>query len=197
MAQEFFDETMWRQGATLASYVANMASKREEMERRLATVALAEEDRRFFSRIKAALRVVVMTEDWCGDSLMCLPILARIVEAIPDAEMRIFRRDHAPLLAAHYASRDIRNIPVFTFMDDSFRETGSWVERAAAAHQRRRQWVDENPEIQAILGQDLPPDQKRELLKVEMAGMTALLEGWYENGLQRATVDELRKVING
>jgi hypothetical protein len=31
-----------------------------------------------------------MTEDWCGDALMNLPIVARIVEALPGADLRLF-----------------------------------------------------------------------------------------------------------
>jgi thiol-disulfide isomerase/thioredoxin len=194
----FFDQKRWLAGATLPDYVDAMASNQEAMRRRLQSTALAEEDRRFFGRMVRPILVAVMTEDWCGDSLMALPILARIVQAIPGAEMRLYRRDETSWLREHYRSRDIGNIPVFTFMDEAYGEIGSWVERSAAAHERRRQWMEKHPEIQATSrSSEMPLEEKQRLLRPQMAGMMELMEGWYDAGLQRATVDELKQVIHG
>jgi hypothetical protein len=43
----------------------------------------------------------------------------------------------------------------------------------------------------------MPLEEKQRLLRPQMAGMMELMEGWYDAGLQRATVDELKQVIHG
>ena len=99
------------------------------MTRRLASVQLTSAERSAFARYHGRMHVLVMTEDWCGDALMNLPILARIVEALPDADLRVFVRTTAVELNAYYTGRDVTKIPVITFLDQDFRELGTWVER--------------------------------------------------------------------
>lgn len=78
----------------------------------------------------AALRVrqhmLVVNEDWCGDSVNILPYLSRLEEANEQIEMRIVGRDsNRDLMDAHLTGTS-RSIPVVIVFDERFTETGWW-----------------------------------------------------------------------
>ncbi len=190
------DGARWRTGQTLEEFAATMQTNREATERRLHEVILPEADRADFARIKTPIHALVMTEDWCGDGVMNLPILARIVEAAPAMDMRVFIRSQAPDLNAHFVARGITHIPVFTFLDTDFNEIGTWVERPQAAHDRIKAWLSSHPEVEAIRTDPaLTDEERRARLHVVGEGMLAEMEGWYADGLQQATVNELKSLL--
>ena len=114
----------WLTGLTLDEYVAGMKMNQSHMTRRLASVQLTTAERSAFARYHSRMHVLVMTEDWCGDAWMNLPIVARIVESLPDADLRVFVRTTALELNAYYAGRGVTKIPVITFLEPGFSRTG-------------------------------------------------------------------------
>lgn len=186
----------WQTGLTHDAFVNGMQTHRAETLRRLRDVQLSPADRADFARIVTPLHALVMTEDWCGDGVMNLPILARIVEAAPRIDMRIFIRSQALDLNDYYAARGIIHIPVFTFLNADFNEIGTWMERPQAAHERVRDWVALHPEIEAIRNDPgLTPEARQARLRAIGTGMLVEMEGWYAGGLQQATVDELKSLL--
>jgi len=91
----------WFTGLTLDEYVAGMKMNQANMTRRLASVQLTLAEREAFARYDGLRHILVMTEDWCGDAVMNLPIVARIVEALPRADLRVFVRTAVPELNAY------------------------------------------------------------------------------------------------
>jgi hypothetical protein len=76
------------------------------------------------------LNVLVITEDWCGDSLHQFPILARLIEGDADVELRIFLRDRNPDVMDQFLKHGrYRTIPVFVFFDEAMSELGRFIER--------------------------------------------------------------------
>lgn len=180
----------------MEEYVAQMNQRQAAMVRRLKEVFLAAADVHFFERCEGPRFVVVMTEDWCGDSLMNLPIVARIVEVVPEAELRIFVRSEAVGLRRYFEGRGIENIPAVTFFDAAFAEIGSWVERSKAAHRRVEAWREAHPEVAELYGNlALTAEERRRLFEERFAGYITEMEAWYEDGLQQATVDEIRRLL--
>ena len=94
------------------------------MARRLASVQLTSAERMLSPGMHSGMHVLVMTEDWCGDAWMNLPIVARIAETLPDADLRVFVRTAAPELNAYYTGRGVTRIPVVTFLAPGFSRTG-------------------------------------------------------------------------
>ena len=61
-------------------------------------------------------KVLVITEDWCGDAMMNLPILKRVSEEL-NLEVRVFHRDDDTRLIDQYLTNGkSRSIPIFVFM---------------------------------------------------------------------------------
>lgn len=71
--------------------------------------------------------LLALTEDWCGDAVNVLPVVARWVESLPDVQLRLLGRDDNPdLMDAHLTNGRSRSIPVVIVYDEEFREVGWW-----------------------------------------------------------------------
>lgn len=76
-------------------------------------------------------RLLVISEDWCGDASNLVPIFARLEEASARIEMRIVKRDEHPDLMTHYLTNGSRSIPIVVVADDELRPVGRWGPRPA------------------------------------------------------------------
>jgi hypothetical protein len=116
------------QGMTFPEYLAQMRTNQERFAKRLADTEINPEDRATMQGRK--LKILVITEDWCGDTLVGFPGLARLVEGAPDVEMRVFLRDANPDVMDQYLKRGLyRTIPVFVFFDEQMNELARFMER--------------------------------------------------------------------
>ncbi len=70
--------------------------------------------------------LLVLSEDWCGDSINILPLVARLSEAAPSIDMRIIGRDANPDLMEKHLTGMSRSIPVIMLLDKDYVERGWW-----------------------------------------------------------------------
>lgn len=120
----------FEQGMTFPQYLDQMGTNQDTFLRLLSEIRLRPEDREAVRRLGKKLKVLVITEDWCGDALYNFPVLAKLVEGNPDLEMRVFLRDKNPDLMDQYLNRGLfRSIPVFVFFDESMNEVARFLER--------------------------------------------------------------------
>lgn len=116
------------EGLTFPQYLAQMRSNKERFEKRMADAEITPADREALRGRK--LKVLVITEDWCGDALVGFPALARLVEDAPDVEMRVFLRDANPDVMDQYLKKGLyRTIPVIVFFDERMNELARYMER--------------------------------------------------------------------
>ena len=84
------------------------------------------------------LRILVLSEDWCGDAVNTLPLVARMAEAAPNIELRVIGRDDNPDLMDSHMTGASRSIPVVIVYDGDFNEL-AWTPPdgpAALGHRR-------------------------------------------------------------
>lgn len=75
--------------------------------------------------------LLVLTEDWCGDALNTLPVLAAISNRARNLDLRILSRDANPdLMDAHLTGKS-RSIPVVIVLDSQYVERAWWGPRPA------------------------------------------------------------------
>lgn len=75
--------------------------------------------------------LLVLSEDWCGDAVQALPVLARLTEAVPILTLRVLARDaNLDIMDAHL-TLGTRSIPVVIALDDRFDEYAWWGPRPA------------------------------------------------------------------
>ena len=116
------------QGLTFAAYLAQMRTNKERFEKRMADALITPADREAIRGRK--LRILVITEDWCGDALVGFPALARLVDDATNVEMRVFLRDANPDVMDQYLKRGLyRTIPVIVFFDEQMNELARYMER--------------------------------------------------------------------
>ena len=121
------------QGMTLRQYLDQMGTNKEKFVQFLNEIKIKPEDKAALDRLGRKLKVLVITEDWCGDALYNVPVLARMVEGNPNVEMRIFLRDKNPDLMDQYLNQGLyRSIPVFAFFDEHMNEVARLIERPPA-----------------------------------------------------------------
>ncbi|CAM4115279.1 thioredoxin [Bacillus manliponensis] len=75
-------------------------------------------------------RVIVLTADWCGDALLCVPVMKRICE-VANIEMSLLIRDeNLELMDQYLTNGTARAIPIFIFIDENGKEQAVWGPRA-------------------------------------------------------------------
>jgi hypothetical protein len=81
-------------------------------------------------------RLLVISEDWCGDASNTVPVLARLAETLPNVEMRVVKRDQNLELMDRWLTGTARSIPLAVLLDAGFRPVGRWGPRPAELQER-------------------------------------------------------------
>lgn len=159
------------QAMTPEQYIAQIREKRALLEANLAAVRLTPEERAPFERLPRPVTVLVLTEDWCGDSVANLPIVIALARETGGLDLRILKREGNDDIAGRYLLADGRNhIPTYIILDERLEEIGHVIERPDAITDQLRPfksaWFAERPHLgsadTAIA--DLPADAREEYL---------------------------------
>jgi hypothetical protein len=82
-------------------------------------------------RLGGAWHFLVLSEDWCGDAVNTVPVVAKLAELSANLDLRVLARDeNLDLMDAHLTGTS-RSIPVVIAFDEEFREQGWWGPRPA------------------------------------------------------------------
>jgi len=127
------DAARFAKGLTWKEYMAQMGDTRARTEDNYQKATLTEEERKFFSGIGQVRYALMLAENWCGDVHRNSPLIARIAEAMPGCELRVFLRDQNADLRDCFLNNGYQSIPVVVFFDQDWNEVGRWIERASAA----------------------------------------------------------------
>lgn len=153
----------------LASATENVAQWRD-------TYRLAKVPEEAIARVAALpgrYYLLVLSEDWCGDAINTVPLLARFADAAPNLELRVLARDANPDLMDAHLTGASRSIPVVMVLDERFAEHGWWGPRPR--------------ELQAwVLG----PGQA-----LEKTERYRQVRTWYARDRGRSTLAEVSEII--
>ena len=116
-----------------------------------------------------AWHLLVLSEDWCGDAVNTVPIVARLAELSPNVDLRVLARDENPDLMDSHLTGTSRSIPVVIVLDEQFREHGWWGPRPAEL----QQWV-------LGPGKALEKDERYKRIRA-----------WYARDRGRSTLEEV------
>jgi hypothetical protein len=180
------DAQRFATGLTWKDYLAQMGDTRARTEGNYAKATLTDGERAFFSGLGQVRYALMLAENWCGDVHRNSPCLARIVEAMPGCELRVFFRDQNLDLTDSFLNNGYRSIPVIVFFDKDWNEIGRWIERAGAATARMHALRAKTIDV-------APADQQ----DAALADFRKQLQAAYEapDSLWRETVKEVRLVL--
>jgi hypothetical protein len=117
-------------------------------------------------------RLLSLSEDWCGDAVSTLPVVARLAEQA-GVDFRVLGRDKNPDLMDAHLTSGTRSIPVVMVLDSDYRSVGWWGPRPAIV----QRWV----RVEALL------------LSKEVRGRRK--RAWYARDRGRTTVDEVIEAV--
>ncbi|RXY99024.1 thioredoxin family protein [Fictibacillus sp. S7] len=131
----------FQEGLTKEEYVDSMTVNKEELQSIYNRFTLSEEDKDFYQTLpKLELKAVVLTADWCGDAMLCVPIIERIAEYAGIELKYLIRDENLELMDQYLTNGTSRAIPKFIFMDQDGNEKAVWGPRA--------------PEVQTLIEQE-------------------------------------------
>ncbi len=111
---------------------------------------------------------LVLSEDWCGDSVNIVPIVAKLADSVSNMDMRILARDeNLDIMDTHLTGKS-RSIPVLILLNQKFQDCGSWGPRPRPL----QRWVVEK-------GMLLPKDERYKEIRTFYArdrGLTTMRE---------------------
>ncbi len=88
------------------------------------------------SRLEGALpplKIVVLTEPWCGDSVAIVPVLLKLLEGNQNVEIRFLLRDENAELMDLHLTNGARSIPKIIVLDAGYNVRAVWGPRPKAA----------------------------------------------------------------
>jgi thioredoxin family protein len=112
--------------------------------------------------------LLVLSEDWCGDSVNIVPIVAKLAESVSNMDMRILARDeNLDIMDTHLTGKS-RSIPIVILLNQKYQECGWWGPRP----RELQKWVMEK-------GMKLPKDERYREVRTFYArdhGLTTMRE---------------------
>ncbi|MBV9880213.1 MAG: thioredoxin family protein [Gemmatirosa sp.] len=117
--------------------------------------------------------LLVLVEDWCGDAVNTVPILARLAELAPNLDLRVIGREANPDVMDAHLTDGARSIPVVMVLDACYAECGWWGPRPSAL----QRWV-------MTEGRTMEKDERYRHVRT-----------WYARDRGRTTVDEVLRIL--
>jgi len=190
------DRARFDKGLTYDAYKEQMTRNRDRLEQNEHSVELSKQDLAAFRELPRPVNVVVLAEDWCGDVIANLPVLARLATDSGKLDVRIFLRDQNDDIMQRYLNKgQFKSIPVFVFFDQDFRELGHWIERPASVTEvrakRRKEIFAAHPEFGSP---DAPVDQLAEDVRVRLQAELAKMREETAKFANGEVVRELREI---
>ncbi|WP_217589146.1 thioredoxin family protein [Lentibacillus saliphilus] len=117
-------------GITPEAYIASMKENKDETLHIYNQFTCPSEADTIQKLQSAKLRVIILTEDWCGDAMLNVPVLLRLAE-LTDMPVSILHRDeNLELMDQYLTNGTARSIPIFIFIDEDGNEVAKWGPRA-------------------------------------------------------------------
>jgi hypothetical protein len=122
----------------------------------------------------ARYRLVVLSEDWCGDAVNTQPVLAKWALATSTVELRVLERDDHPKVMDRYLTGGVaRSIPVVIVLTEAMDELGWWGPRprelqawVRAERAKGRAKAEIYPEVRRWYAKDRGESTLREVLEI-------------------------------
>jgi hypothetical protein len=166
------DAERYESALTFPAYLETVVRNAELWKGMYRTVAV---DPGFADRLRSipgSWRLLALSEDWCGDAVSTLPVVARLAEQA-GVDFRVLGRDANPDLMDVHLTSGTRSIPVVLVLDEEFRPITWWGPRPAAV----QRWT---------LNEAL-------LLPKEVRGRRK--RAWYARDRGRTTVEEVLEAV--
>lgn len=174
-----FTQLEWDAALSFEAYLDQVSDKRDIWEANWRRAEIDAEAAARLASLPGRRRVLVLTEDWCGDAARSVPVIAKALAAANGVEQRYLLSDRHPAVIARYLTAGGRGIPIAIVQDEHGEELGAWGPRPAPLQAQFRARRRE-------LG---PPTEDTK------AAFYAPIMAWYGKDHGRTIVDELLMLL--
>ena len=162
-------ERLYQQGRTFAEFLAATRARRETWLDNYAGAVIPEPLLERARAVPGRWRLLVVAEDWCGDSANTIPYLARLADSVATLALRIVNaREGRWVMEGHRTPDGRAATPTVVLLDSTGTDVGCFVERPAAL----REWLAGNRPRLSERG----VQQGREAWRREDAGRSTVRE---------------------
>jgi len=119
-------ENAYRAGVTSSEFVRDATANQAQWESFARRAPLIVEAAAPLARVTNCLRLLVLADDWCGDAVNTLPVIARMVESADNVELRVVPRDAFPEVRDRHLTNGSQSIPIVILLDDQGEALGAW-----------------------------------------------------------------------
>ncbi len=149
---------------------------------------ISEEDHKHFASLssrleKGAIKVLALSEPWCGDCVENLPIVAKLASLYPCFDLLVFSRDDNLDIMDRYLTDGKRVIPVFVFFDEKGQEIGRFIERPQGARDFLARETEQH--------KGLSEEERQKA----MYGVRTRLRKLYKTQFRDETIREIRRIL--
>lgn len=124
---------IYEHGVSFSEFLGKASARRDEWTTRYRDAAVSTELVQRARALPVRRRLLVIAEDWCGDSAQSVPYLAKLVDAAPDTlEMRIVNsKVGRPVMDAHPTPDGRGATPTVVVLTAEGTPIAAWSERPA------------------------------------------------------------------
>lgn len=166
------DRERWGSAPDWEAYLAGVEKHRELWHAVSERVRLPDD---LVARARALpddLRLGILSEDWCGDAVNVVPVVAALAREV-GWQVRVFARDDNPDIMDAHLTGSSRSIPVVMVLDGDLDEQGWWGPRPAVL----QEWM-------LTQGLAMPKDERYKEVR-----------RWFARDRGRSVLEELLEIM--
>ena len=123
-------ETLYAQGKTYVEFRDAATRRVQAWNDHYANAQVPDALRTRLTGLSGAWRLLVVAEDWCGDSANTIPYVAKLVDVAGNLDMRIINSTEGrAIMESHRTPDDRAATPTVILLTEDFEEAGCFVER--------------------------------------------------------------------
>lgn len=134
------DEKRFESGYDFSGYLKAIVARKDDWLKNYQEFRLTEAENKKLASISKRFNILALSEDWCGDSVRNLPVIARMVEALPNSRLKVLTRDDNLDLMEKFTADGKMRIPTVVFSDENFKILALWIEEPQNAPQLKQKF---------------------------------------------------------
>lgn len=119
-------EEAFRRGRTFSAFLDAVSANEDLWRATARRAALHEDALARIASVPGHWRLLVLADDWCGDAVNTLPVIARLAEAAANLDLRVLGREEAPEIMDRHLTGGARSVPVVILLDEQGAARGWW-----------------------------------------------------------------------
>ncbi|WP_438318296.1 thioredoxin family protein [Sporosarcina sp. FA9] len=143
-------------------------------------------DKDFFEQIKAMnLRVLILTEPWCGHCMFNIPIALKMAKHSNMPVRLLLRDENLELMDQYLTNGKSRTIPIILFIDEDGNEVAKW----GPITKKTRQFVDKYRKELPLKDADDYDEKLQEMYTITRKAFST------DTGIWKASYDGMKQAL--